>query len=394
MRRRQHWLRRAAFAAPVVALVLAGCGGGHHTSAAITATPAVALADAPPRIAVSGADDAAIVVAVTHDARGRTWTSRTRVADVRRDPTRPLWTLTHGRDFFVAPFPRFDVRLEVVEHGHAVAHATIARRTVAPGVVAHEVRAGLYGERFDPPAAKAGPAVLVIGGSEGGLSTAGLAAMLASHGHPAMALAYFGAPGLPSQLKDIPLEYFAHALRVLRRTADGRPVVVLGISRGGEAALLIGATFPSLVQGVVALVPSNVVNPSTDGRFPAWTLGGRPVPHVRAMDFGDADPVRTPAAVIRVERIKGPVLTASGGQDELWPSYLYADTLQHRLAVHHFSYVHRNLYFENAGHLLGGALPYLPTSASRRTGGTAAANEAAKAILWPRVLAFMGALQR
>jgi dienelactone hydrolase len=393
VRRRQHWLRRAAFAAPVAALVLVGCGGTHGR-AAITAAPAAALADAPSRIAVTGADDTAVVVAVTHDASGREWTSRTRVADLRRDPTRPLWALKHGQDFFVAPFPRYDVRLDVVEHGRSITHATITRRTVGPGVVGHEVRGDLYGELLDPRAAKRGPAVLVIGGSEGGLSTTGLAAMLASHGYPAMALAYFHAPGLPSQLQDIPLEYFARAVRRLRRTDAGRPVVVLGISRGGEAALLIGATFSGLVQGVVALVPSNVVNPSTDGRSPAWTLGGRPVPHVRAMDFGDPEPVRTPGAVIRVERIKGPILTASGGQDELWPSYLYADTLQHRLAVHHFSYAHRNLYFENAGHLLGGALPYLPTSASRRTGGTAAANEAAKAILWPRVLAFMGALQR
>jgi dienelactone hydrolase len=393
VRRRQHWLRRAAFAAPVAALVLVGCGG-THTRAAITATPAAALADAPPRIAVTGAGDTAVVVAVTHDARGREWTSRTRVADLRRDPTRPLWTLRRGQDFFVAPFPRFDVRLDVVQHGRSIAHTTITRRTGGPSVVAHDVRGDLYGELLDPGAAKRGPAVLVIGGSEGGLSTTGLAAMLASHGYPAMALAYFGAPGLPSQMKDIPLEYFARAVRRLRRTAGGRPVVVLGISRGGEAALLIGATFPRLVQGVVALVPSNVVNPSTDGRFPAWTLGGRPVPHVRTMDFGDPEPVRTPGAVIRVERIKGPVLTASGGQDELWPSYLYAETLQHRLAVRHFSYPHRDLYFENAGHLLGGALPYLPTSADRRTGGTAAANEAAKTALWPRILAFMRTLHR
>jgi dienelactone hydrolase len=382
-----------ALGAPVIASLLVGCGG-THSKAAITATPATALADAPPRIAVSGAADSAVIVASADDSLGRTWTSRTRVADLRRDPTRPLWTLRHGQDFFVAPLPRFDVHLDLVQHGRSVAHATIARRTLAPGVVAHDVRGGLYGELFDPPAAKRGPAVLVLGGSEGGLSTTLLAAMIASHGYSAMALAYFGAPGLPSHLKDIPLEYFARALRRLRDAVGARPTVVLGISRGGEAALLLGATFPGLVQGVVALVPSNVVNPSPDGRFPAWTLGGRPVPHARAMDFGDPEPVRTPAAVIRVERIAGPILTASGGQDELWPSYLYADTLQHRLTVHRFSYSHRNLYFENAGHELGAALPYLPTSASRQAGGTAAANEAAKTTLWPRVLTFIRTLRR
>jgi dienelactone hydrolase len=163
---------------------------------------------------------------------------------------------------------------------------------------------------------------LVIGGSDGGLTTVDEAALLASHGYPAMALAYFRAPGLPRELKDIPLEYFARALRRLRARPDVDPrhAVVVGVSRGGEASLLIGATYPRLVHGVAALVPSNVVNPATDGRSAAWTLGSRPLPHIRPVDFGDPDPVRTPEAVIRAERIAGPVLTASGGVDALWPS--------------------------------------------------------------------------
>jgi dienelactone hydrolase len=211
-----------------------------------------------------------------------------------------------------------------------------------------------------------------------------------------MALAYFHAPGLPRRLQNIPLEYFARALLRLRASpgVDPRRLVVLGISRGGEGALLIGATYRRLVHGVVALVPSNVVNPSSpDGRLPAWTLRGRPVPHARAIDFGDADPVRTPDAVIRVERIAGPVLTASGGQDEVWPSYLYADVLQRRLTARHFPYPHHNLFFEQAGHGLGAALPYLPTFAPSRGGGTDAAEEAARTALWPRILAFMDALR-
>ena len=52
-------------------------------------------------------------------------------------------------------------------------------------------------------------AVLAIGGSGGGVGMAADAALLASHGYPALALAYFHHPGRPDQLQDIPLEYFA-----------------------------------------------------------------------------------------------------------------------------------------------------------------------------------------
>jgi hypothetical protein len=51
--------------------------------------------------------------------------------------------------------------------------------------------------------------VLIIGGSEGGLSSPLLAAALAGHGYPVLTIAYFGAPGLPASLSRIPLEYFA-----------------------------------------------------------------------------------------------------------------------------------------------------------------------------------------
>jgi hypothetical protein len=116
------------------------------------------------------------------------------------------------------------------------------------------------------------------------------------------------------------------------------------------------------------------------------------VPHVNAEDFGDPDPVRTPEAVIRAERIAGPVLTASGGVDALWPSYDYAEAVHRRLDAHDFAYPHPDLRFENAGHGVGAAIPYLPTVTYRDFGGSAAADEAAKAALWPRILGFMRGL--
>src|SRR5206468_2415586 len=58
-------------------------------------------------------------------------------------------------------------------------------------------------------------------------------------------------------------------------------VGVAGSSRGGELALLLGATFP-FIRAVVAWAPSALVYGSVRrrgrGEDPAWTHHGRPVP--------------------------------------------------------------------------------------------------------------------
>ncbi len=79
----------------------------------------------------------------------------------------------------------------------------------------------------------------------------------------------------------MPLEYFTKAIAILRAQPDVDPqrVYVVGGSRGGEAALLLGATFPQLMSGVVAFAPGSYVNSAIPDRGQsAWTLGGRDLP--------------------------------------------------------------------------------------------------------------------
>ena len=134
----------------------------------------------------------------------------------------------------------------------------------------------MVGRCYARRTAKPGPGVLLLGGSEGGLNGSLPASLLASHGYPALDLAYFAEPGLPQELKDIRLEYFQRALKWLgsQPAVDPERIVILGASRGAKAALPVASTYPDLAHGVIAYVPSSVVNPCLDGTSPAWKLAG------------------------------------------------------------------------------------------------------------------------
>ena len=145
--------------------------------------------------------------------------------------------------------------------GAVVATATMRRRAVAPGVRVTPVRDnGLVGSFYEPAQPGRHPAILVLGGSGGGVPPPlGPAGGLASHGYAVLALAYFGAPGLPRTLSNIPLEYFATALQWMsaQPSVDRSRVGVLGVSRGAELALLLCTIHPDF-HAVVAYMPSNV----------------------------------------------------------------------------------------------------------------------------------------
>jgi pimeloyl-ACP methyl ester carboxylesterase len=278
------------------------------------------------------------------------------------------------------------------------------------------------GALYTPARAASGPAVLVLGGAEGGAPVAE-AALLASHGHPALALAYVQGPaaaaaglddeGLPPFLEGIPLEYFAHALAWLREQPGAGPgaPLVLGRSRGAELALLLGSTYPEAVAGVIAVSPSSVVNPGSR-MTPAWTLRGRPLPAVPLdpakfrldedrtstslpmFSAALSDPVAVARAAIAVERIRGPVLLVSGDDDQVWPSSRSAELAVGRLRSHGHPFPVDHLRYPGAGHLIGP--PFWPTNLrigriGERYGGSPDATERANAAAWPRVLAFVAA---
>ena len=342
------------------------------------------------------------------------------------DPMGLFWSRAPHLAADVAPQVRvaadpLTVTLTIETDGHVLWHA-IRRHFQAPDVVATDVAEdGLVGRLFTPPGGARGRAVLVVGGSSGGLSwSREVAALLAAQGHTALALAYFGLPTLPATLDRVPLEYFDRALAWLaaRPGVNGQRIGVCGVSRGGELALLLGAIFPT-VRAVVAYVPSGLLWGAYPFNFhAAWTWRGRELPAAQvtvaewealaASGRMQREPhvvyqvVLANEAMVRdtaipVEKIAGPVLMISGGADGLWPATALTEVAERRLREHCFPHRFEHIVYPEAGHAIG--LPNVTTTMSRfkhpvsgeqvDLGGTPAADARASRDAWPRMLSFL-----
>ncbi|MGH7919771.1 MAG: acyl-CoA thioesterase/bile acid-CoA:amino acid N-acyltransferase family protein [Candidatus Dormibacteraceae bacterium] len=413
-------LPAAAIAFLALGLLVAACGGVAAASKlAVIVTPGSTLSTQPFAVRVRGAAGGArVTLRLTGtDARGVRWSSSARFSADGSGRVDTASSAPTGGDYHgvqemglfaalhspaagatLAPFfwtHRAMPFTVTAQSSGRRASATLARSLFAAGVTCRQVT--LAGEGFEgqfcaPPGTQRGPAILQIGGSEGGIGILD-GPPIASAGYPILDIGYFKLPGLPQTLSDIPLEYFATALRWLDEQPDVNPaqVFVMGASRGSEAAELLGANYPALVHGVVSLSPSAIAFGSLPAGGPAWTLGGRPVPYSAA--FSADSPVQDPAADIHVEAIHGPILFACGEKDEEWTSCAYAREMMQRLSAHHTRYRHVLYAYPKAGHLINILLPYqpLPLYVNPETGASdlAAANQAGVVSLWTRFLHFL-----
>lgn len=382
----------------------------------LTITPADALIDVPRQIRVEHvAPGATVEITALTRRNGVVWQAQaaytagedgvvdlTREAPVSGDytglsPMGLIWAQSpedgKSREYFNHPVTDALVTDVVARVEGAEARASFTQRLASDGVTRVEVREeGLVGTLYLPAGSAPGshPAVMILNGSGGGINEP-RAALYASRGYAAFALAYFKAPGLSDYISNTPLEYFQTGLRWLRKKVQPKHdfVAISGQSRGGELVLLLGATFPKEVSAVVAYVPGAVVHsgqnacdPKIGREGPTWLLGGKPVPHVwennrtatwAPFDEGPAphrhekailtalqDPDAVARARIRVEDIEGPVMLLSGTDDGSWPSSLYSKMVQDKLVEVQHPYPVKWLDYENGGHSI--LFPYVPTT--------------------------------
>ena len=345
-----------------------------------------------------------------------------------------FWSMEERKDIDIEFSPGDITEPQIITFSVEVDDKTVALKQVErllmlPDITRISVREnGLVGTLFLPTTTESKkPAVIVLGGSEGGLWE-GRAAILASHGYAAFALAYFGAESLPLNLTEIPLEYFESAIVWLQEQdeVDAEKLGVMGASRGGELALLLGATFPE-IKAVVAFAPSGlvwegvsawktgqsawsyqgvplsfiplVITPEFQEYVNEQTAYGKPIAYTQLFLLNMEDESIVEEATIPVENTNGPILLISGSDDQMWPSDLFSEMIMERLEQNGHSFPNEHLSYHGAGHVIG--VPYRPTTHSQvhhpitgeyiAVGGNAADNAFANADSWPKVLDFLNA---
>ena len=241
---------------------------------------------------------------------------------------------------------------------------------------------GFYGELFLPEEDKyPGKALICFSGSDGGIELAqSLANVFQSHGLTTLALAYALGEGLPDQFSKVPIDFLESAAKRLHDMGYQK-VGLWGISKGAELALLAGSLLPELINAVIAVSPMNTVcqgfvKDKGISFVPtsSWSFHGSEIPYtpygmekfplgqilrksLRLMDVSMYDlylPLvenPNPDAVIRAEKITGPVLLISSKMDNMWPSEPAAAQIMKRLREHDFPYHYKHLSYDYGGHM-------------------------------------------
>ena len=217
------------------------------------------------------------------------------------------------------------------------------------------------------------PLVVGLGGSEGGNAWTSdywkkTREQFISKGYAFLALGYFGAKGTPDTLNKISLEEVHNAIIVAikNKRIDKRKIAIVGGSRGGDLALLLGSYYPD-IKCVVALVASNVAFPGNTNHFSTSTwiyqnkelpfvpVSDEAIPYIMQRDLRGAfitmlkDSLAAETAAIKVENINGPILLISATTDEICPSTPMAETMLSRLKNKSFKHYFKHVAIEG-GH--------------------------------------------
>lgn len=300
----------------------------------------------------------------------------------------------------------------------------LAAASPSPAPAPCGAAASFTGTICAPAAPGKHPAIVLLGGSEGGDMMSHVAPTFAQRGYVAASVAYFGAPGLPKTLENIPVETVGKAIQAIAARPDVDPdrIAIMGISKGGELALLTASLYPQ-IHAVIAGVPSPFAwQGIAQGYAPpqsSWTYNGKPLPYVAygtamGQQFSNAftthaaldlrkgydgamqeNAAQVAPATFKLENIKGPVLFVAAGDDQIWNSVALSQMGLQYLREHHHAFADRMIQYPQAGHIFLFASADRPLTTAPMgpftlmLGGSAQANVQAAAQAWPKIFTFL-----
>ena len=208
--------------------------------------------------------------------------------------------------------------------------------------------------------------VIDVFGGSGGLFEF-RAALLASHGFAALALAYFWFDDLPREPSEVNFEYFHEALdwMLVQAKVSSRGVGLVGVSRGSEIVLTL-ATQRTEIKAVVAISPAFAIMtyclkyhghpsdfiPIYEDRLSVANDGS--VSLIDGYAYEEADKPNQPgrSALLPMEMILCPLLLVYGTSDRCWNAEYMTQRIVNRMAAHGKESQCEVLRYPNAGHLI------------------------------------------
>ena len=217
------------------------------------------------------------------------------------------------------------------------------------------------------------PLIVGLGGSEGGNAWDSdywkkTRDQFIAKGYAFLAIGYFGGKGTPDTLNKISINDVHDAILVATKNKkiNKRKIAIIGGSRGGDLALLIGSYFKD-IRCVVAIVPSHVAFPGHTNHFTtsAWTYNNKELPFVPVNDEAVPflmkrdlrgsftamlrDSIAESKALIKVEKINGAILLLSATKDDHIPGVEMCDKMIARLKTKKFKHANEHIVTEG-GH--------------------------------------------
>lgn len=216
------------------------------------------------------------------------------------------------------------------------------------------------------------PLIVGLGGSEGGNAWASnywkaTRDKFISKGYAFLAIGYFGIKGTPEKLDRISIDRIHDAIVEATKNpkVNKHKIAVIGGSRGADLALLLASYYKD-IKCVVGLLPSHVVFPANANDFStsAWTFKGKQlsfvpvseeaIPSIMKGDLRSTfeimlkDEKAEKKALIKVEKINGPILLISATKDEIAPTTEMSEKIVSRLKKKKFKHYFEHLSIEGS----------------------------------------------